>query len=75
MRGQITLTTLVSKSVMMIASAVGVATATETEPNLVESCAEVAVMVAVPAPPGVKTPELLIVPILVGLTDHVTAEL
>jgi hypothetical protein len=30
-------------------------------------------MVAVPALLGVKTPELLTVPRLVGLTDHVTA--
>jgi hypothetical protein len=45
------------------------------EPDLVESSVEVAVMVAVPAPVGVKTPETLTVPILVGLTDHVTAEL
>jgi hypothetical protein len=40
---------------------------------LVASCVEAAVMVAVPALLGVKTPELLTVPILVGLTDHVTA--
>jgi len=32
-------------------------------------------MVAVPAPDGVKTPALLTVPMLVGLTDHVTDEL
>jgi len=32
-------------------------------------------MVAVPAPAGVKTPVLVIVPMLVGLTDQVTAEL
>jgi hypothetical protein len=44
-------------------------------PDLVESCVDVAVIVAVPAPVGVKTPELLTVPILVGLTDHVTAGL
>jgi hypothetical protein len=42
---------------------------------LVESCVDVAVIVAVPAPAGVKTPPLLTVPMLVGLTDHVTAEL
>jgi hypothetical protein len=50
-------------------------TVTVALPDLVESCVEVAVMVAVPAPAGVKTPALLIVPILVGLTDHVTVEL
>jgi hypothetical protein len=32
-------------------------------------------MVAVPAPVGVKMPALLTVPMLVGLTDHVTVEL
>jgi hypothetical protein len=32
-------------------------------------------MVTVPAPAGVKTPALLIVPKFVGLTDHVTVEL
>src|ERR1035438_7308615 len=40
-------------------------------PIFVESCVEVAVVVAVPAPAGVKTPELLTAPILAGLTDHV----
>jgi hypothetical protein len=40
-----------------------------------ESAVEVAVIVAVPAPDGVKTPALLIAPMLVGLTDHVTDEL
>jgi hypothetical protein len=36
----------------------------------------VAVIVAVPKDdPDVKTPELLIAPIPVGMTDHVTAEL
>lgn len=44
-------------------------------PDLEVSCADVAVMVAVPAPVGVKTPAALTVPMLVGLTDHVTAEL
>ena len=51
------------------------ATETVALPDLVESCVEVAVMVAVPAPDGVKTPALLTVPMLVGLTDHVTDEL
>ncbi|MFZ0306034.1 MAG: hypothetical protein WAL75_25335 [Terracidiphilus sp.] len=53
----------------------GTATVMLVEPNFVESCAEVAVMVAAPALLGVKTPETLTVPMLVGLTDHVTAEL
>jgi hypothetical protein len=48
---------------------------TVAEPLLVESCVDVAVMVAVPALLGVNTPELLTVPRLVGLTDHVTEEL
>jgi hypothetical protein len=50
-------------------------TVTVTEPDLVESCVEVAVMVAVPAAAGVNTPALLTVPMLEGLTDQVTAEL
>jgi hypothetical protein len=50
-------------------------TVTVALPDLVESCVEVAVMVAVPAQAGVKTPALLTVPILVGLTDHVTVEM
>jgi hypothetical protein len=50
-------------------------TVTVVEPDLAESCVEVAVMVAVPAAVGVKMPELLALPILVGLTDHVTEEL
>ena len=44
-------------------------------PDFVESCVDVAVTVAVPAPVGVNTPALLTVPMLVGLTDHVTEEL
>ena len=48
---------------------------TVADPDLVESCVDVAVMVAVPAPAGVKTPAGLTAPMLVGLTDHVTAEL
>jgi hypothetical protein len=44
-------------------------------PDLEVSCVDVAVIVAVPAPVGVKTPAALTVPMLVGLTDHVTAEL
>jgi hypothetical protein len=42
---------------------------------LVESCVDVAVTVAAPADVGVKTPEALTVPMLVGLTDQVTAVL
>ena len=53
----------------------GVVTATVALPDLVESCVDVAVMVAVPVPAGVRTPALLTVPMLVGLTDHVTDEL
>ena len=53
----------------------GAVTVTVALPDLVESCVDVAVMVAVPVPAGVRTPELLTVPMLVGLTDHVTDEL
>jgi len=53
----------------------GAVTVTVALPDFVESCADVAVIVAVPAPVGVKTPALLTVPMLVGLTDHVTDEL
>jgi hypothetical protein len=53
----------------------GTVTVTVVEPDLVESWVEVAVIVATPAPLGEKTPELLTVPMLVGLTDHETAEL
>lgn len=53
----------------------GTVTVTVALPNLVKSCVDVAVMLAVPAPVGVKTPLLLTVPMLVGLRDHVTDEL
>ena len=53
----------------------GAVTVTVALPDLVESCVDVAVMVAAPVPAGVRTPELLTVPMLVGLTDHVTNEL
>jgi hypothetical protein len=53
----------------------GAVTVTVALPDLVESCVDVAVMVAVPTPAGVRTPALLTVPMLVGLTDHVTDEL
>jgi hypothetical protein len=47
-------------------------TVTGADPDLVASCVEVAVMVAVPVPVGVKTPDALIVP---PVAPHVTAEL
>jgi hypothetical protein len=53
----------------------GTVTVTVAEPDLVVSCVDVAVMAAVPAALGVKTPELLVDPMLAGLTDHVTEEL
>jgi len=53
----------------------GAVTVTVALPDLVESCVDVAVTVAVPVPPGVNTPALLTVPMLAGLTDHVTDEL
>ncbi len=51
------------------------ATVTVAVPDFVESCVDVAVMVAVPVPEAVNTPALLTVPELVGLTDHVTEAL
>ena len=53
----------------------GTVTVTVADPDMVESCVDIAVTVAVPAPVGVKTPALLTEPMLVGLTDHVTEEL
>jgi len=53
----------------------GAVTVTVASPDLVESCVDVAVMVAVPVLEAVNTPALLTVPMLVGLTDHVTDEL
>lgn len=47
-------------------------TATFAEPDLVESCTDVAVMVAAPADVGAKTPALLTLPILDGFTDQLT---
>jgi hypothetical protein len=60
-----------------VAAGVGATAVTVTKavPDLVESCVDVALMVAIPVPAGVKMPALLTVPMLVGLTDHVTAEL
>jgi hypothetical protein len=49
-----------------------VVTVTGADPDLVESCVEVAVMVAVPAAFGVKTPDELMVP---PVAAQVTAEL
>lgn len=51
----------------------GTDTVTWNEPDLVGSCVEVAVIVAVPDVPGVKTPALLMVPAPVGETAHETA--
>jgi hypothetical protein len=48
-------------------------TMTVAEPDLVVSCTDVALIVAVPVAVGVKTPEALTEPIVDGLTDHVTA--
>jgi hypothetical protein len=48
------------------------ATLTVAEPDLVASSVLVAVMVAAPAPAGVKIPALLTVPMLDGLMDQVT---
>ena len=53
----------------------GDVTVTVALPDLVESWVDVAVMVAVPVAAAVKTPALLTVPMVVGLTDHVTDEL
>jgi hypothetical protein len=53
----------------------GAVTFTVAEPDLVISCAEIAVMVADPTPAGEKTPAVFTDPMLVGVTDHVTEEL
>jgi hypothetical protein len=50
----------------------GAVTVTVAEPDLVESCVEVAVTVAVPALVGVKTPTVLTLPMVEGLTDQLT---
>ena len=47
-------------------------TTTLADPDFVTSCVDVAVMVAVPMPDGVKTPDVPMVPRLVGLTAQVT---
>ena len=52
-----------------------VETTTLVKPDLVVSCVEVAVTVAVPAPLAVNTPAELTVPIFEGLTDQLTAVL
>lgn len=48
-------------------------TVTVVELDMVASCVDMAVMVAVPVVVGVKTPVLLTVPMLDGLRDQVTA--
>lgn len=48
-------------------------TVTVALPDFVVSSTEVAVIVAIPVVAGVNTPALEIVPMLEGLTDHVTA--
>jgi hypothetical protein len=63
------------KPVIVTTSVVAEVTATVALPDFVVSSVEVAVIVAVPTPAGVKTPVLLTAPMLVGLTDHVTEEL
>ena len=50
----------------------GTLTVTTKLPDFVESCVEVAVIVAMPAPTGVNTPALLTAPIPEGLTDQDT---
>ena len=47
-------------------------TTTLVEPDMVVSCVDVAVIVAVPAPLGVNTPPEVMAP---PVADHVTAEL
>jgi hypothetical protein len=53
--------------------AIGAVTVTVVLPDLVVSCAEIAVRVAVPEDTGVKTPAPLTLPMLEGLTDQFTA--
>jgi hypothetical protein len=57
---------------VMVGVIVVAETTTLLDPDLVVSCVEVAVMIAVPVPLGVKTPADVIVP---PVADHVTAEL
>jgi hypothetical protein len=59
----------------LVIAGCGFVTAIGVDPDLVESSVEVAMIVAVPVPAGVNTPALVTVPMLVGLTDHVTEEL
>ena len=47
-------------------------TVTVVEPEIVVFCVDVARIDAAPEDTGVKRPELLTVPMLVGPTDHVT---
>ena len=66
----------VAEAVSVAVGAGGKVTVTVAEPDLVVSCTDTAVMVAVLAPAdAVKRPDVLTVPVLAGLTVHVTAEL
>lgn len=66
--------TLVAPQITLTALIVGGAdTMTLKDPDFVGSCVEVAVIIAVPGVPGVKTPALLTVPAPVGETAHETA--
>jgi hypothetical protein len=51
----------------------GTATVTVALADFEVSCVDVPVIVAVPAEAGVKTPALLTLPMLEGLTDQLTA--
>lgn len=64
--------TQATETEVMVDSAV---TLTVAEPDFVESCVEVAVMVAVPVAAGVNTPEPLRLPTFDGLTDQLTTSL
>jgi hypothetical protein len=59
-------------TVTEVIAGVAVDTTTLVEPDLVESCVEVAVMLAVPVPLGVNSPAVVMLP---PVADHVTAEL
>lgn len=60
---------------MFTVKLVGLATFTVAEPDFVESCVDVALIVAAPELEGVNTPAVLTFPMLDGLTDQVTAAL
>jgi len=59
-----------TETVVMVA---GTVTTMLALPDLVVSCVDVAVITAVPAAVGVKIPAGLMLPMLVGLTDQLTA--